>query len=67
MKRRGAVIAMLAGVAALMTKKAEAEVSLVAPVTTLTFGLSQFKSFVFLYEGERVELTPAEMFAALKG
>lgn len=76
MDRRKAVIAMLAAIVGLMSRKA----TMAAEETTsgnfsladfnkpqtVTFNLASFKQFDFTLDGEKVSLSPAEVFAALK-
>jgi hypothetical protein len=76
MNKRKAVIAMLAATVGLMSKKATMAADLkttqatsllnLNAAQTLTFNLASFKQFDFTLDGEKVTLSPAEVFAALK-
>lgn len=79
MRRQKAILAALAAVIEFMsgrtTMTADTSTGLLAPSTTLadwnkprtvTMNLAAFSSFDFCFEGEKVSLTPAEIFAALK-
>jgi len=73
-KRQTAVIAMLAATVGLISRKATMadENNGVVSLSdwnkpkTLTFGLDGFKEFTFTHDGQKVTLSTAEIFAALK-
>lgn len=68
MTRRTAILALWAAISGGMARRAfGAPASVDAPPALLTVNLSAWRQIDIVWNGQRVSLTPADVFAALKG